>query len=154
MRWALIVFGAAFTLISTLFYRQRNSWNVHYEAGSPEFVTLCAVVSGLALFILGILSYLFPKVEEWTVVYSETADNASSVYDILVFLALQGLLVFGLFYTVIYKLIIKRENTDLLPGVLIFTAVSVIYWGVIFWSDSFDTVYKAPFQNLYRLIFG
>lgn len=152
MSWEYIVFGFVLILFSTILYRNRGNPHVHYEGGSPKKVTTWSVIMGIVMITIGILGYFFPKILEWMRAYSGTMDHLSSAFEILGFLALQALLVYGLFYTLIYKRIMRREESDLLPGILFFAVISIAYWAWIFGTNKFDK-FKEPFQYLYQLIF-
>lgn len=151
--WGCIALGVGLIILVTLLYMNRDSQKVYFDGGSPKVVTMFTIIIGSVLVILCIFGYFFPGILKWMELYSKVAENLSNIYEISLFAVLQALLFFGLFYTIIYKAIIRREKSDLLTGVLFFTVLSGVYWVWIFWADKFEDGYKAPFQYFYKLIF-
>ena len=152
MWWLITILGAASVLISAILYRYRDSLNVKYKGGSPKTLTIWGITSGSVFIVLGVLGFFFPKVLVWVKVYSETSENISTTLGVLGFLAVQALLVFGLLYIVVYKRLIRRKESELVPGILILGALSAIYWVWIIWSGNVDKGFKEPFRYLYKLI--
>jgi hypothetical protein len=151
--WGYIALGIGTILFSAILYRYRNSPNVEFKGGSPRTVTTFAIIVGLVLIVVGISGYFYPKVMGGWETFTKATERLSDIWDILGFLALQVLLVCGIVYTLVWKALFKREKSDLLPAVLIFTVLSAIYRAWIFGAGKFDSVYKEPFQYIYNLLF-
>jgi hypothetical protein len=151
--WGYIALGVGVILFSAILYKYRNSPNVEFEGGSPRTVTTFAIIVGLVLIAVGFSGYFIPAVIRGWETLSKVMESLSEIWDILGFLAVQALLICALLYALVWKTIIKREKSDLLPIVLIFTALSAIYWVWIFAAKKLESVYIEPFQYIHNLLF-
>ena len=104
--WGYIALGIGLIIIASLFYRNRTNPNVHFE-GSPLFITAASIIFGLILIVGGIFSYFLPRVLKWMHIYSDLPN----IIEIILFLVLQAILICFLFESLVYKIIIKRENS-------------------------------------------
>lgn len=149
--WGYIAIGIALIVFIVLLYLNRDSPNVNFEGAPPRLVTKVFIIIGTVLIILGVVGYFFPIVLRRAEVVYESAQILESVYYLIGALALQALLVFISFYTIVYKLFIKGEKSDLLPAVIFFTALMVISWLIVLLTGKFDYSYKEPFLKFMNL---
>jgi hypothetical protein len=146
--WGYTALGLGLMAFAMLLYAGRDSPNVRIEGGSPRVVTAVFVVIGFVVMLLGILGYFMPNVLRWMKIYSNTAESLSSIGVVVTFLGLQVLLIFGIFYALFTR------ATDLLPGLMILTVLSGLYWAWVFWTGKFEQGYIAPFKYVYKLFLG
>jgi hypothetical protein len=87
--WSLSIFAVVMLVFVALMYANKDSPNVTFSGGSPEFVVGMFIIICVPMFFLGIVGSFMPQVLVW-------AGEATDVLSMIEYLGFLGLVLIGI----------------------------------------------------------